>query len=279
MVLAGRAPSLEVRRARRHAPARDCRSTASACAESASKTSSWATGCSSVWRNSSKTVLNATRLQLLDLYQKEGAGRLVNDHAINPMVPQAARRGSAFAARRMTPTPCRSPARLTTASCPALNPASSACSTPSAWGETPISISGDPAQERNGLTYTIRAVGAADPQARLRSKRGETIGVRGPFGRGWPVEEAKSPRRAAHRGRASAWPRCARWSTTSWRTAATTDAPSCSTGRARRATSSMPRRLSRWQTAARLPGACNGGPGGPRLDRLGRGRHTAALGA
>ncbi|MEZ5400159.1 MAG: FAD/NAD(P)-binding protein [Bryobacteraceae bacterium] len=55
-------------------------------------------------------------------------------------------------------------------------------------GEAPISISGDPGDTR-GLVYTIRSVGLLT--AKLVSlKRGQAIGVRGPFGRGWPVEQA-----------------------------------------------------------------------------------------
>jgi NAD(P)H-flavin reductase len=56
-------------------------------------------------------------------------------------------------------------------------------------GESAISISGDPARP-DRLVHTIRRVGAVtDVLARL--KRGETVGVRGPFGRGWPVAAAR----------------------------------------------------------------------------------------
>ena len=56
-------------------------------------------------------------------------------------------------------------------------------------GEVPISISGDPA-EHDCLRYTIRSVGAAT-QALVGRRAGETIGVRGPFGHGWPLAEAR----------------------------------------------------------------------------------------
>ncbi len=56
-------------------------------------------------------------------------------------------------------------------------------------GELPISISGDPADSRS-LTYTVRSVGAAT-QALVSRKPGESLGIRGPFGTGWPVEAAK----------------------------------------------------------------------------------------
>ena len=53
-------------------------------------------------------------------------------------------------------------------------------------GEVPISISGDPTQPRT-LVHTTRAVGAVT-RAIVALKRGETLGVRGPFGNPWPVE-------------------------------------------------------------------------------------------
>ncbi|MFO0760518.1 MAG: FAD/NAD(P)-binding protein [Byssovorax sp.] len=55
-------------------------------------------------------------------------------------------------------------------------------------GEVPISISGDPA-EPGELVHTIRAVGAAT-RALEKLDRGDVIGVRGPFGAGWPMAEA-----------------------------------------------------------------------------------------
>lgn len=55
-------------------------------------------------------------------------------------------------------------------------------------GEAAISISGDPG-ERGRLIHTIRAVGRVS-EALTRLKPGDPIGVRGPYGRGWPVEEA-----------------------------------------------------------------------------------------
>src|SRR5271169_6945046 len=55
-------------------------------------------------------------------------------------------------------------------------------------GEAAISISGDPA-ERGRLIHTIRAVGRVS-EALTRLKPGDPIGVRGPYGRGCPGEEA-----------------------------------------------------------------------------------------
>lgn len=56
-------------------------------------------------------------------------------------------------------------------------------------GEVPISISGDPGNT-DILVHTTREVGAVTG-AMKRLRAGDTIGVRGPYGRGWPVEEAE----------------------------------------------------------------------------------------
>jgi NAD(P)H-flavin reductase len=56
-------------------------------------------------------------------------------------------------------------------------------------GEVPISISGNPL-EPAPLIHTIRAVGEAT-QALVGLEPGATVGVRGPFGSAWPVEEAE----------------------------------------------------------------------------------------
>ncbi|HVA00910.1 MAG TPA: FAD/NAD(P)-binding protein [Terriglobia bacterium] len=55
-------------------------------------------------------------------------------------------------------------------------------------GEVAISISGDPARPEK-LVHTIRAVGATT-KALGRLRRGDTVGVRGPFGSQWPAEAA-----------------------------------------------------------------------------------------
>jgi len=56
-------------------------------------------------------------------------------------------------------------------------------------GEVPISISGDPAYPEK-LIHTIRDVGAVT-NALSKLKKGAQIGVRGPFGSAWPVNEAQ----------------------------------------------------------------------------------------
>lgn len=55
-------------------------------------------------------------------------------------------------------------------------------------GEVALSISGDPARTKT-LTHTIRGVGWVT-QALQRMKKGDMIGVRGPFGTPWPLQEA-----------------------------------------------------------------------------------------
>jgi NAD(P)H-flavin reductase len=56
-------------------------------------------------------------------------------------------------------------------------------------GEVAISISGDPAR-RDRVVHTTRAVGTVT-RAMQRLRRGAALGVRGPFGVGWPVGEAR----------------------------------------------------------------------------------------
>ena len=57
-------------------------------------------------------------------------------------------------------------------------------------GEVPISISGDPARPQR-LVHTVRAVGTVS-QALIEMKKGQMLGVRGPFGTHWPVERAET---------------------------------------------------------------------------------------
>jgi len=56
-------------------------------------------------------------------------------------------------------------------------------------GEVPISISGDP-ERPDLIDHTVRAVGAVT-QAIVGLKPGQTIGLRGPFGQGWPLSAAR----------------------------------------------------------------------------------------
>ena len=55
-------------------------------------------------------------------------------------------------------------------------------------GEVPISISGDPARPEI-LVHTVRAVGATT-RAMQKLEKGDWVGVRGPFGTAWPVDQA-----------------------------------------------------------------------------------------
>jgi NAD(P)H-flavin reductase len=55
-------------------------------------------------------------------------------------------------------------------------------------GEVPISISGDPGRS-DRLVHTTRVVGAVTAGMGAL-KKGDVLGVRGPFGTAWPVDEA-----------------------------------------------------------------------------------------
>ena len=56
-------------------------------------------------------------------------------------------------------------------------------------GESAISLSSDP-EETGALQHTVRAAGNVT-QALSSKKVGDVIGLRGPFGTGWPVEAAR----------------------------------------------------------------------------------------
>jgi NAD(P)H-flavin reductase len=56
-------------------------------------------------------------------------------------------------------------------------------------GEVPISISGDPGDPER-LVHTIRAVGNVT-RAMDRLGEGDVLGVRGPYGSAWPIEELR----------------------------------------------------------------------------------------
>ena len=57
-------------------------------------------------------------------------------------------------------------------------------------GEAPISVSGCPADEGT-LRHTIRSAGAVTA-ALCTAPPGSMVGVRGPFGRGWSLDAARS---------------------------------------------------------------------------------------
>lgn len=56
-------------------------------------------------------------------------------------------------------------------------------------GEAPISFSSDP-REKNKFEHTIKAVGRVT-QTIARYKEGDGLQIRGPYGRGWPIEDAR----------------------------------------------------------------------------------------
>ncbi len=55
-------------------------------------------------------------------------------------------------------------------------------------GEVPMSITGDPGDPHT-IVHTTRSVGAVT-SAVCKLKRGDMVGIRGPFGSSWPMEEA-----------------------------------------------------------------------------------------
>src|SRR3990170_604406 len=56
-------------------------------------------------------------------------------------------------------------------------------------GESAISISSDPSKNDN-IAHTIHRVGSVT-SVLSQLEKGDVIGLRGPFGNGWPVEKAK----------------------------------------------------------------------------------------
>lgn len=54
-------------------------------------------------------------------------------------------------------------------------------------GEVPISVMSDP-EERDGIGHTIRALGRVT-QGLAALRPGDSLGLRGPYGRGWPLRE------------------------------------------------------------------------------------------
>jgi NAD(P)H-flavin reductase len=57
-------------------------------------------------------------------------------------------------------------------------------------GEVPISVSGDLTGHNGPLVHTVRAVGAVT-KAICALEPGDTVGVRGPYGVGWPLAPAE----------------------------------------------------------------------------------------
>jgi NAD(P)H-flavin reductase len=56
-------------------------------------------------------------------------------------------------------------------------------------GEVPVSMSGDP-EKPESIVHTIRAVGAVT-DGLVALKQRHTVGLRGPFGTGWPLKQAE----------------------------------------------------------------------------------------
>lgn len=56
-------------------------------------------------------------------------------------------------------------------------------------GEAPISLSSEP-QRKDSFDHTVRAVGSVT-KALARLQEGDIVGIRGPYGSSWPIEEAR----------------------------------------------------------------------------------------
>jgi NAD(P)H-flavin reductase len=56
-------------------------------------------------------------------------------------------------------------------------------------GEIPISMSGDPGRP-DRIVHTVRAVGAVS-HALCGARRGDALGIRGPYGQPWPLDPAR----------------------------------------------------------------------------------------
>jgi len=72
---------------------------------------------------------------------------------------------------------------------PAFRPGQFAMLTAFGIGEVPVSMSGIPADPSGPLVHTVRAVGAVT-RALHAAGPGEVVGVRGPYGTDWAVEDA-----------------------------------------------------------------------------------------
>ena len=103
--------------------------------------------------------------------------------APDPMVPQVARVAPPAAGRCRRLHARDRPARRL----PSFAPGQFNMLTAFGVGEVAISISGDPAEPER-LVHTIRAVGAVS-RALTELEPGDALGLRGPFGVGWPMAE------------------------------------------------------------------------------------------
>ena len=113
--------------------------------------------------------------------QNEASGLLL---AIDPMLPRAAR----VLARRFECAQTWTLEFETDAQAPAFVPGQFNMLYAFGVGEVAVSMSGDPAVA-DRLVHTIRAVGETSA-ALTRLDAGDHVGVRGPFGAGWPMEAA-----------------------------------------------------------------------------------------
>jgi NAD(P)H-flavin reductase len=110
--------------------------------------------------------------------------RVASDGSAGPMIPQIAH---VRRRRRDGPDVWTLELELQQAPLPAFLPGQFNMLTVFGVGEVPISFSGDPA-DGSYWTHTIRGVGHVS-NALLHLRKGDAVGLRGPFGSGWPMQE------------------------------------------------------------------------------------------
>ncbi len=107
-------------------------------------------------------------------------------HAVDPMLPLSAR---VRHRRQEGPDVWSLEIDLDGARLPAFLPGQFNMLSVFGVGEVPISMSGDPA-EASRLVHTVRAVGSVS-RALSELRAGDVIGMRGPYGVGWPMAQAE----------------------------------------------------------------------------------------
>ena len=108
-------------------------------------------------------------------------------NAVNPMLPRTRRVKRVIREAHDTITLCVEPGETVTER--EFAPGQFNMLYTFGMGEVPISISGDP-EKPELLYHTIRSAGTVT-RALAGLKAGDTVGVRGPFGSAWPLDDCK----------------------------------------------------------------------------------------
>jgi len=103
-------------------------------------------------------------------------------------------------------------------------------------GEAPISVSSSPSRSNGHFELCVRRIGDVTG-ALHRMRPGDVVGIRGPFGHGFPIEQMRG-KDMLFAPPAWGWPPCAPSSTRSWMNGAPSAASSSSTGPSARRNSS-----------------------------------------